>query len=393
MKKTIHFAATLLLSVALVSPLFAEEDCPFADCPDAQADRQNPIFQPSISFLANPLPVADSVATTEAEMKPYDEIIPGTEVTIRMIPIPGGRFMMGSPESEEGRSEDESPQHEVQVKPFWMGETTITWIQFRQFQMEDLRKSRPATGTLTERERTADAFAWPTPAWGIPPGLENQNRPGYPASAMTIYAAQMYCRWLTILTGRYYRLPTEAEWEYAARAGTTTAFSFGDDDADIDDYAWWFENSFGDVERVRQLKPNAWGLYDMHGNVAEWVLERWAADTYANRQPNRFASPVRPAATRYASGAGTSDVINVLRGGSADSDDPAELRSARRLRYTEQWRRDDPQYPGSIWWLTNAPHVGFRIVRPLGPPATAEEARQYEPDPEQWWNYRRLNNR
>ena len=166
MKKTIHFAATLLLSVALVSPLFAEEDCPFADCPDAQADRQNPIFQPSISFLADPLPVADSAATTEAEMKPYDEIIPGTEITIRMLPIPGGKFMMGSPESEEGRNDDESPRHEVQVKPFWMGETEVTWIQFRQYQMHDLRHSRQGTDVLTERERLADALALPTPPWG-----------------------------------------------------------------------------------------------------------------------------------------------------------------------------------------------------------------------------------
>jgi len=369
-------AVTLLL----LAPLYAH---PLPDVVVA-SNLSNPIFRSPLEFLENPVPVADSVASIEAEMKSYYETIHGTEITIRMIPIPGGKFLMGSPDTEEGRHEDEAPQHEVEVKPFWMGEHEITWLQFKQFMLWDLRNNRTAADTLTARERTADALALPTHFWGITPGLENRNKAGFPASAMTIYAAQMYCRWLTIMTGRYYRLPTEAEWEYAARAGSTTAFSFGDDAESLDDYAWWYGNSGGEVQRIKRKKPNAWGLYDMHGNVTEWVLEQYAMDTYANRQPDMFGSPVNPALTRL----GMRDAINVLRGGSADSDEPGDLRSARRLQYNEDWRREDPNFPRSIWWLTDAPHVGFRIVRPLEPPKTEEEARRYEPDPVIWFDNR-----
>ena len=395
MKKTLQFAVTLLLSVAMVSPLYADREAFIArlladhpNCPIALEDTRNPVFQSSLTFLENPVPVAGSVATTEAEMQTYAEIIPGTELTFRMIPIKGGTFTMGSPDDEEGREDCEGPQIEVTVKPFWMGEHEVTWLEFRQFALLDLQRSRGAD-TPTERERTADAFAFPTPPWGIPPGMENANRAGYPAAGMTIFAAQMYARWLTAVTGRYYRLPTEAEWEFAARAGTTTAFSFGDDGDAAEDYAWFFDNALGEPAQVGQLKPNPWGLYDMHGNVAEWVLERWNANTYAQRQPGTYARPVSPPVSRL----GQLDGINVLRGGSADSEEPADLRSARRIRYDETWRRDDPQFPKSIWWLTNAPHVGFRLVRPLEPPATEEEARIYEPNPENWFDYRRTNSR
>ena len=384
MKKT-TLTAALGLSLAFISPLFAQYDDP-----QKEEDMKNPIFQSSLTFLANPLPVADSAATTEAEMKPYVETIPGTELTFKMIPIKGGKFMMGSPESEEGRSDDEGPQIEVEVLPFWMEEHETTWLQFGQFALRDLQRNRRENDTLIARDRLADALAAPTNLWGTSSSHDNKGKQGYPATGMTIYAAQMYCKWLTALTGRYYRLPTEAEWEYACRAGSTTAYSFGDDDGDLDDYAWWFDNTLGDgVERVKQLKPNAWGLYDMHGNVAEWVLERHAADTYANRQPGTFAAPVRPAATLI----GNMDPRNVVRGGDADTDEPADLRSARRLHYDESWRVDDPQFPRSIWWLTNAPAVGFRVVRPLDPPKTEEELKLYEADPAIWLEYRARNPR
>ena len=384
MKRTILTAA-LGLSLALVPPLFAQDE----DDPQREEDRRNPIFQSSLTFLANPVPVADSVATTEAEMKPYTDKIPGTELTFKMVPIKGGKFMMGSPDSEEGRSDDEGPQVEVEVQPFWMEEHETTWLHFEQFAMQHLQRNRRESDTLTARDRIADALAAPTNLWGTSDSHDNKGKPGYPATGMTLYAAQMYCKWLTALTGRYYRLPTEAEWEYACRAGSTTMFSFGDDEGNLDDYAQWFDNTLGDVERVKQLKPNAWGLYDMHGNVAEWVLENYAKDTYAHREPGTFAAPVKPPVHRL----GMDDGINVVRGGDADTDEPADLRSARRQHYDERWRADDPQFPRSIWWLTNNGHIGFRVVRPLHPPKTEEELKLYEPDPNIWFEYRKVNTR
>jgi formylglycine-generating enzyme required for sulfatase activity len=305
-----------------------------------------------------------------------------------MIPIKGGKFKMGSPDSEEGRNDDEGPQIEVEVQPFWMGEHETTWREFEQFALKHLRAGRRGTDTLTARDRLADALAAPTAPWGGGDSQKNRGKDGYPAAGITLYAAQVYCKWLTSLTGRYYRLPTEAEWEYACRAGTTTAYSFGDDSDDLDEYAAWFSNSMGDAQRVKTKKPNPWGLYDMHGNVAEWVLELYAKDTYAQRKPGTFATPVKPAVSIM----GDRDGINVLRGGSFEHEE-ADLRSASRHRYNEGWRAGDPQYPKSIWWLTDAEHVGFRVVRPLQPPKTEEEAKQYEPDPNVWLEYSLRNSR
>ena len=391
MNKTFLFALALGLSVICSPPVGAEAD------PARSIHKQNPLFHSSLEFLENPLPLADSEATIEEEMKPYTETIPGTEITFRMIPIRGGTFTMGSPETEAGRHTDEGPQHEVEVLPFWMGEHEVTWQEFNQFALRHLRESRQHPYILAARERLADAIAAPTAPWGMwipdPQGGVTLSgpahpffteSPGFPASGMTLYAAQVYCKWLTALTGRYYRLPTEAEWEYACRAGSTTAFSFGDDATLIDYYAWHFGNSGGTSQRVMTRRPNAWGLYDMHGNLSEWVLEQYTVDTYANRLPGAFAAPVRSPITRMDS----RHLDGLLaRGGNCEDNDPADLRSARRLRAAWKWMRLDPAFPNSIWWLTDAPFVGFRVVRPLHPPQTEEEARRYEPDPRVWYEY------
>jgi formylglycine-generating enzyme required for sulfatase activity len=384
MKKTLLAVA---LGFAVACPLFAEDDL----SPQKAESTKNPLFQSSLTFLQDPVPVADSVATTEAEMKPYIEKIPGSDQTFKMIPIKGGKFKMGSPNSEKGRLADEGPQIEVEVQPFWMEEHEVTWKEFEQFALQYLRQNRKSTDTLSSRERAADALAAPTPAWNIGSvSHDNAGKPGYPASGISLYTAQVYCKWLTILTGRYYRLPTEAEWEYACRAGSTTAYSFGDDDGDLDDYAWWFVTSGGSSQKVKTKKPNAWGLYDMYGNVAEWVLEHYAKDTYANRKPGTFAAPVKSPVTSIGD-AGFVD--HVARGGHCEDDEPENLRSARRLKSVKDWAAQDPQYPKSLWWLTDAPYVGFRIVRPLTPPKTDEEAKLYEPDPNQVVDYAGQNPR
>ena len=386
MNKRLLLTAILGFSVALVDPLFADDE----EDPIATAAREtNTIFRSSLTFLKDPAPLADSEAKTEAEMKPYSEKIPGSTQTFKMIPIKGGKFKMGSPANEEGRNKDEGPQIEVEVQPFWMEEHETTWQEFKQFALYEVRLNRKESDTLTDRDRTADAHAAPTNIWAATPIHNNKNKPEFPANGMTMFAAQAYCKWLTAITGRYYRLPTEAEWEYACRAGAETAYFFGDDDGDLDDYAWWFPNSNGDLQKIKTKKPNPWGIYDMYGNVAEWVLEKYAEDTYAQRKPGTFAAPVVPAVTLV----GNQDGINVVRGGGADSDESADFRSARRLKYDEKWRSDDPQYPRSVWWITSHAQIGFRVVRPLNPPKTDEEAKRYEPDPETWLEYYKRNQR
>jgi formylglycine-generating enzyme required for sulfatase activity len=163
-----------------------------------------------------------------------------------------------------------------------------------------------------------------------------------------------YCRWLSAKTGKVYRLPTEAEWEYACRAGTTTAYFFGDDPARLEEYAWYVENA-EKPQTVGKKKPNPWGLYDMHGNVSEWCLDHYAADTYSKlKQAEPVKQPVfLPTAMEYP---------YVARGGSWD-DDADRLRSAARLASNLEWSIQDPQRPQSIWWHTDATFVGFRVVR------------------------------
>jgi formylglycine-generating enzyme required for sulfatase activity len=193
------------------------------------------------------------------------------------------------------------------------------------------------------------------------------GRNGFPAICMTQHAANKYCQWLSAQTGHFYRLPTEAEWEYAARAGTKTAYFFGDDVAQLKDYAWYFDNAPNfQYSLIGKKKPNPWGFYDILGNVCEWTLDQHSADTYKN----------------WAADAATGQLGNVwvksktpyphtARGGHYDAD-PDMLRSAARNPSEPGWKQQDPQLPKSIWYLTDATWLGFRIVRPLEIP-TAEE--------------------
>jgi formylglycine-generating enzyme required for sulfatase activity len=181
-------------------------------------------------------------------------------------------------------------------------------------------------------------------------------------------AARTFCNWLSAKTGRYYRLPTEAEWEYACRAGTTTAYSFGDDPAQLADHAWSFDNSNEKYHPVGQKKPNPWGLFDMHGNVAEWVLDQHDTQFYAKQADGVADNPLNTPTTLDP---------RVVRGGSWD-DDPEMLRSAARGKSTPDWKQRDPQIPKSIWYSTDAPFVGFRIVRPLREPNAEERAEKWD---------------
>jgi len=276
-----------------------------------------------------------------------------------MLPIPGGTFTMGSPDSEEGRNPDEGPQHEVQIAPFWMGKHEVTWDEYEIFNFKlDIERRAVTKEVPTDRDKLADALARPTkPYTDMTFGM---GKEGYPAICMTQYAAKAYCEWLSAKTGHYYRLPTEAEWEYACRAGTTSAYSFGDDPELLGEYAWYFDNSDDKSHKVGQKKPNPFGLFDMHGNVCEWVLDQHHEDAYAKSPRD---NPYFEATRLYP---------HVVRGGSWD-DDPPALRSAARRGSTKDWKIQDPQIPQSRWYHTDALFVGFRVVRPLTEPSEEQK--------------------
>jgi formylglycine-generating enzyme required for sulfatase activity len=314
----------------------------------------------------NPADVKDTAAKTAAEMKPYTDVIANGEVTFDMVPIPAGKFLMGSPSSEEGRKEDEGPQHEVEIDPFWMGKCEVTWNEYEIWMFNiDIQRRELNKVAATEREKLADAVTRPTkPYTDMTFGM---GKEGYPAICMTQLAAKTYCEWLSAKTGRYYRLPTEAEWEYACRAGSKTAYSFGDDPAQLGDFGWNYDNSEDKYHKVGLKRANAWGLHDMHGNVAEWTLDQYIPDYYA-----RFAGKV----TREPWAVPTKLYPQAVRGGSWD-DDPQALRSAARRGSDKDWKQQDPQLPQSIWYFTDALFLGFRVVRPLHEPTEEQKAKTW----------------
>jgi formylglycine-generating enzyme required for sulfatase activity len=280
-----------------------------------------------------------------------------------MVPIPGGEFVMGSPAGEAHREADEGPTHKVKIEPFWMERCEVTWNEYELFMYQDDKPAAPADGTSNYVDAAADAVSRPSK-----PYVEmsfGMGREGYPAISMTQHAANIYCQWLSAKTGHFYRLPTEAEWEYACRAGTSTAYFFGDDPAKLGEYAWFADNSDFKYQKVGKKKPNPWGLYDMIGNVDEWTLDQYDAEYY--KQFTGVASEPWNKSTK--------PYPQVVRGGSWQ-DEADKLRSAKRLGSTADWKMQDPQLPKSIWFLTDAQFVGFRIIRPLKVPS-AEEMRQY----------------
>ncbi|MCA8944299.1 MAG: formylglycine-generating enzyme family protein [Planctomycetes bacterium] len=296
---------------------------------------------------AGPDSGAQEVAAAPA-LQSFVETIPGTDVSFSMVAIPGGTFRMGSPAAEAGRADDEGPAHEVAISPFWIGAHEVTWEEYEQwmFSLEKMRRQ----GEPTAADTAADAITRPTPPYtDMTFGM---GRDGYPAICMTQLAARTYCEWLSAKTGRNYRLPTEAEWEYACRAGTTTAYSFGDDPARIGEFAWFSRNSDDQYQPVGQQPANPWGLHDMHGNVAEWVQD--ALTPYA---PSPDGAPLVDPVVEP-----TQLYPRVVRGGSWQ-DPPKALRSAARMGSDPDWKMQDPQIPQSVWYHTDATFVGFRVVR------------------------------
>jgi formylglycine-generating enzyme required for sulfatase activity len=263
---------------------------------------------------------------------------------MKLVLIPPGRFLMGTPEDEPGRKPDEGPRHEVVItEPFLLGSHEVTVGQFSMFVK--------ATNFVTETEKLGGPMIWdfgearhrrePAMDWKNP-GYEQTDN--HPVVCVTWNDVQAFCQWLGDKEGLAYAVPTEAQWEYACRAGTTTAYCCGEQEDQLDAYSWYFPNFEGMSHAIGQKRANAWGLYDMHGNAWEWNADLFQADSYGT-------SP-KLGPTAAESGA------RAMRGG-CRVDGWVELRSGNRGRLTQDLGNDV---------------VGFRVVQRIETTAVAAPA-------------------
>ncbi|TWT98709.1 Serine/threonine-protein kinase pkn1 [Neorhodopirellula pilleata] len=314
-------------------------------------------------------------------MVPYTQKIPGTDIEFEMIPVPGGEFTMGTSEDADGFVEDEGPTVKVKVAPMWVAKTETRWDMYKEYmRMYSVFKEFEARGIRpVSEDNQADAVTAPTELYDPSFTFEYGEAADQPAVTMTQYAAQQFTKWLSRISDVQYRLPTEAEWEYAARAGTTTAYSWGDDAGDIEEYAWYFDNSLEGPGVVGTKKPNPFGLYDMHGNAAEWTINEYTENGY------QWMVDEQPVDATAAARFPTNPYPCVARGGSWEMD-PPELRSAARLASNdEDWKEEDPNFPRSPWWFTSDPSrgVGFRLFRSLKDLPQETIVQFWEPLPEE----------
>lgn len=279
---------------------------------------------------------------TGGKMRPYKVTIPNTLVSYSMAPIPAGDFIMGSLSKP-----DEQPAHDVHVDGFWMQVHEVTWDEYRLFMFAN------QAGEVAHKDGLMDAVSRPTrPYVEMSFGMGIN---GFPAISMTQHAANKYAEWLSAKTGEFYRLPTEAEWEYACRAGEPL------NPSPLGDFAWYSANSDGKYQTAAMKKPNPWGLYDMLGNVMEWTLDQYA--------------PYKSAAASNPWVKATAGYPHAVRGGSWN--DPADmLLCSARVPSDSSWKQQDPQLPKSIWYETDAQWLGFRLIRPVKIPS-AEEMYRY----------------
>lgn len=316
----------------------------------------------------------------ETDPVPFEEFsqtIQGSDISLEMVPVPGGQFTMGS-DNYGGR-------HEVVVDSFWISKFEITWDLYNQFvnaSPEDLRRevfislydvdidadaiSSPTMTeelleVLREADIPADVISTPSPSWGdLTRGMGTD---GYPAVNVTHFSAYMFTKWLTVKTGNFYRLPTEAEWELACRGGIEGEGHSGD----IDQYAWHVENSGRKYHQPGSKEPNLLGIYDMLGNVAEWTFDQYHENYFQLLGDKPAENPWFRPDELYP---------RAVRGGSW-MDSPEQASCFQRRGSDPNWKRDDPQLPKSLWWHTNAFNIGIRVVMPNNQPETPEEMEKY----------------
>lgn len=311
--------------------------------------------------------VYDSAATV-TRFENFTETVPGTGVSINMVAVPGGEFTIGSSEKEPFHKKDEGPQKNVKISRFFMSEVEVTWNQYWAFYNETMSEGRtPPEKVYANNSRPdVDAVSGPTPPFGFPD--QGWGMGSRPAITMTHYAAETFCQWLSLKTGKKYRLPTEAEWEYAARGGTSTPYFFegnpkkfsneglwnrifGSDTAMIARYVVYSEDSDGKTAEPEKIGANPFGLKNMLGNVLEYCSDWYQEDAYSKLKDGELDPKGPSEGSEY-----------VVRGGSYASD-AADVRcSSRGHTENEAWLRTDPQNPKSIWWYSDIKGIGFRIV-------------------------------
>ena len=319
---------------------------------DGNTDSSKPVFEQ---------------ATTVTTFADYTEQIPGTSVSFKMIAVKGGTFNMGSPEKEPFHQSDESPVRQVTVSPFFMAEVETTWEEYWAFYGNTMSEGRtpPEQIYANNSNPNVDAISGPTPPYGRPD--QNWGFGNRPAITMTHYAAETFCQWLSKKTGKKYRLPTEAEWEYAARGGTETPYFFdgkpnkfsnkglwrkisNPETEPISQYIIYENNGKGKTHLPEEVKPNPFGLKNMLGNVMEYCADRYAPDAYT-KASGKVTNPLATEGEEW-----------VVRGGNYTSD-AADVRAAARSHSQhDAWLKTDPQQPKSIWWYSDVKAIGFRVV-------------------------------
>ena len=303
-------------------------------------------------------------ATEVTTFESFMEKVPGTDVSFEMVAIPGGVFEMGSPKSEPFRNEDEGPVKKVEISRFFMGKVEVSWDEYLAFFAATSSQGRKETVDVDEE---VDGITGPTPPWGAPD--QGWGRGSRPAITMSWLAANTYCRWLSQVTGKKYRLPTEAEWEYACRAGSQEPYPFegspkkyssqgflkkifSPDTAVINTFTVYELNSNGITQEPSTVSENPFGLVNMAGNVAEFCYDWYSPTTYSTYTEEITKNPKGPRRGQE----------RVVRGGSFRND-AKDLRSAARsFTQTGEWLKTDPQMPKSIWWYSDVQDVGFRVV-------------------------------
>lgn len=309
---------------------------------------------PAMLFVVACLGPSQAGASSPAPVRftNYVQSLPGSSVKFEMVAIPGGKIRIGSPTNEAGREPSDLAPKEVTIRPFWMGKHEVSWQEYVPYVFIEPKEVARNVDRI-EGIIDHDGVSHPTPPYGTV--YRERGEKGYPALGMGLPAAREYCRWLSKKTGHRYRLPTEEEWEYACRAGSTQTFFWGNQTNQAKEYGWFIDNSgaggTGETTHpLGKLKPNPFGLYDIVGNVAEWCAQNGTGD-----QAHR-----------------------VLRGG-AFSEPVSRLRCASRMIEVPEWNELDPQSPQSIWWLSSADFVGFRVVRSFDESADSEPKPHYQP--------------